>query len=856
MKALLIVLSVLQLTQWQMKSTAATDEAWMDVTVPTTVLSALVDNGVYPDPWNGLDNFTIPDISEEGSPFRNPYTFRTTFTLPKELTAAKHIWLHLDGINYRADIFVNGIRVASKDKVVGMFRRFRFDITPALKQGENSLEVTVYPPDHPGTPSPGQQFNLFKPNRGNSGDGLFRDETMKMSGGWDCAPVVRDRNMGIWQKVWLSGSQDVTVEDPFVWSEVPSLKKAVLHVEGTLVNHSGVPISGDLTAKISSEKGRRTTITKKVSLDPGQTLNVAFLPLEMANPQLWWPNGYGDQPLYSLELSFAVGKSVSDKVETPFGIREVGSYLMDKDGEKGRVFTVNGVKIFARGGWLQPEAMLRNSDKNIQDQARLLKEANINLVGSEDMPAPREEWLESWDAAGLMSWHVFHQCYRMFPGRSNAHNPDDHGLAAECVRDIILRYRNHPSIIAWFGVNEVMVDKDLYLATKQACADLDPTRPFIPTTATSWDVEALTPWVLDDLPTGTTDDGAPDYNWAPADYYFRKVSEVHLQMFRNEMGMPSMPVHRSLERFIPSLGKAYDPKDPLWPLDSYWAEHGAWDANNFCYRAYDNAIRTFYSDPISARDYVRKGQIVSAEGYRAMLEAADHRMWDITSGVMLWKLNSCWPDVCWQIYDYYLAPTAAYYFTKKALEPVHIQMNADTRMISVINTTVSELKGLKARVSVWGNDMKEHWNIERMLDSPAQSFTELEAIPYLKGITAVALVRLSLEDESGKVVSENFYWYYTQHQNYYWLVTLPKVDLSPALKVTEKGDEFAIELTLTNSGETLSFFNEITLLSDGRPVDPVFWSDNFVTLFPGETKTLTAAVSKSDVWGELSVQID
>ena len=169
---------------------------------------------------------------------------------------------------------------------------------------------------------------------------------------------------------------------------------------------------------------------------------------------------------------------------------------------------------------------------------------------------------------------------------------------------------------------------------------------------------------------------------------------------------------------------------------------------------------------------------------------------------------------------------------------------------------VSELKGLKARVSVWGNDMKEHWNIERMLDSPAQSFTELEAIPYLKGITAVALVRLSLEDESGKVVSENFYWYYTQHQNYYWLVTLPKVDLSPALKVTEKGDEFAIELTLTNSGETLSFFNEITLLSDGRPVDPVFWSDNFVTLFPGETKTLTAAVSKSDVWGELSVQID
>ena len=203
MKLLLILFASLGLTQWQMKSSTADDTQWTEVTVPTTVLSALVDKGVYPDPWIGMNNFTIPDASEPGSPFRDPYQFRTSFTLPAEMAAASHIWLHLDGINYRADISLNGVRIATREQVVGMFRRFRFDITPALKRsGPNELEITVYQTDHPGTPTPGHQWDLFRPNRGNSGDGLFRDETMKMSGGWDCAPVVRDRNMH--EEAWIA----------------------------------------------------------------------------------------------------------------------------------------------------------------------------------------------------------------------------------------------------------------------------------------------------------------------------------------------------------------------------------------------------------------------------------------------------------------------------------------------------------------------------------------------------------------------------------------------------------------------------------------------------------------------------
>ena len=507
-------------------------------------------------------------------------------------------------------------------------------------------------------------------------------------------------------------------------------------------------------------------------------------------------------------------------------------------------YRINGQRIFARGGWLQPDCLLDNSRKNIFTQARLLAHAGVNIVGSEDMPSPQEDWLESWDRYGLMDWHVFYQCYRMFPGRANAHNPADHDLALACAKDMLLRYRNHPSIIAWFGVNEVMFDEDLYIGTKNAAAALDPSRPFIPTTSVSWDVETLTPWIADDLPTGTTDDGAPDYNWAPSDYYFRKVKEVYLQMFRNELGMPNVPVYRSLERFIPSLEASERKKEALFPLDEVWGEHGAWDANNFCFRAYDSAIRSLWGNPSSASDYARKAQYLSADGYRAMFEAAGHRMWNITTGVMLWKLNACWPDVCWQLYDWYLTPGAAYYFAKKALKPLHVQMNADTRTVSVVNVLPKERKGLKLNVRVFGNDLREHWSLQKELDMAPESFLEVCELPFLPGISAIELIKLELKDASGTTLSENLYWNYTQHQSYYWLATLPKSELHPRLLKEEDGNEWKLTVSLENSGESLAFMQEIILQSDGKPADPVFWDDNFVTLFPGEKRCVTGRIPK------------
>lgn len=865
------------------------DSRWHAVTVPSTVLNGLVRQGVYPDPRTGMNNYMIPDASDvfnarlgleryshlggRENPWRQPWTYRTEFRAPRSWRG-KTLWLKLDGINYRADVWVNGHKVADRDSTVGMFRRFRFDITPWVKPGrDNAVAVKVYQTDHPGDPRPGTQWILFGPNRGNAGD-LHRDETLKMSGGWDCAPVVRDRNMGLYQPVSIEATGPVTFDDPQVVTTLPHGDTTVARVTVTvpMVNNCGMTLRGRLRARITSvdetdfltyrKKASATitpvTVDRDVTVGAGDTVVVtlsgADIPsLDIPNPPLWYPNGYGEQPLQRLELTFTPRRGDATGWECTFGLREVKTRLMERkyeshlgrDTEYGLVMSVNGRDIFSRGGWIQPDILLDNSPRNIYDQVRLMASLGANTIGSEDMPAPAAEWLEACDKYGLLWWHVFHQCYRMFPGRANSDYPDDHSLAVKHVRDEIKRYRNHPSVAMWVGVNEVCPARDLYVATREAARELDPSRPYIPTTSVSWDVDSLTPWLAEDLPTGTTDDGAPDYNWAPSDYYFDKIDEVYTQMFKNELGMPAVPVYESLEKFIPTIDKPFDQRDRLWPLDSVWAEHGAWCVNNFVFRGYDNAIRTLYSDPESARDYALKAQLLSADGYRAMIEAANHRAWDITTGVMLWKLNSCWPDVAWQVYDWYLTPNAAYYFTRRAMEPVHAQLNANSERLSVVNNSHCATGPLVLRTAIYDSSMRRQWERADTVDVAPYSYTELSAIPRGGKLSAVYLVRLTLTDARGHEVSRNTYWRYSQHQNFYQLLRLPRGRLEHTVTALRDGDEWEVTVRLSCGPEGCAFFKYLTIGDsvDGPSVNPVFWSDNFVTLLPGETRTLTARVA-------------
>jgi Exo-beta-D-glucosaminidase Ig-fold domain/Glycosyl hydrolases family 2, TIM barrel domain len=451
-----------------------------------------------------------------------------------------------------------------------------------------------------------------------------------------------------------------------------------------------------------------------------------------------------------------------------------------------------------------------------------------------------------------MTWETFYQCWRMFPGLETANNPADHNLALREARDIIKRYRNHPSLVIWCVANETTVAEDIYVPLRKYVFELDSTRPFIPSTSVSWDFDKLTPYIKGDLPLGTTDMGGPGYAWHPELFYFNTILETEKQTFRNELGVPSVPVYSSLKKFIPKFSS--DIKSPLFPLDSVWAEHGAWDGNNYAFRAYDSIVRTIYGAPLSVEDYTKKAQMVNANSYRAMFEAANHRMWTITSGVMLWKLNDCWPSVLWQLYDWFLTQNAAYYFAQNAMEPVHIQMNANNNKISVINTLHKNLDSLVVSASVVDFNMKSVWTMENKFNIEADDYHELFSIPQGLPLTPVYFVKLKLCRKDGSLLSENLYWLSSSNpSDLSSLSKLEPVALEMEANKVDKGKEYQITIKLINHTGRLSFFNRLVILKGekGEEVLPTFWDSNFVTLFPGEEKTMRAVITKEDLNGDV-----
>lgn len=896
------------LTHWRLKSSTQVTPLgnvlslptyqthdWYQATVPTSVLGALVKAGVYPDPHFDLNDLKIPDASDNlnkrlglskysyikgvANPFKDPYWFRTTFLVPAH-QKGRRTWLNFDGINYRADVWVNGKQVADHKNMAGMFLRFKYDITRFVVVGkENAVAVKIYQVDNVGTPSPGYLFQPFGQARG-QGQEIFRDVTLKFMAGWDCSPVVRDRNMGIYQNVYLTYTDDVKIEHPYIVTDLqlPDTTNAYLTVSAELRNAGTAVRRGVLRGTIDLEKeidfctykkqmlGTMPTVVfeRAVEIPAGQTITVAFTPkdyvqLHIRNPHLWWPNGYGMQYLHKLKLTFEVNGKVSDEQTTTFGIRKITSTLKERDGEHGRIFWVNGKRIFSRGGFIQPDMLLDMNRKRMYDEARLLALAGVNMIANEDMPSPPEEVMETYDKYGLLMWEVFFQCWTSYPGTETFKNPTDTKLALRNMYDVVKRYRNHPSLVLWCMQIETIIREELYVPLREYIRQNDPTRPVIATSSHGWDVDKETPYIKPDLPTGMTDENAPDYTWYPHPYYYNKVLEVKDQMFRNEMGVPAVSTLASMKKYIYRLGKGE--KTAYYPLDSVWAYHDAWDSiccppESYAYKPYDEAIRREFGQPQSAEDYIRWAQYINAGSYRAMYEAANHRMWDITTGVMLWKLNATWPQVLWQIYDWFLNPNAGYFYAKKALEPLHIQMNEHNRMVAVINTMHRSHEKLTADVRLYDFNMNIVWQQQQPLSIGEDCYKELFTLPRPKEITPVYYARLLLKDGNGKVVSENFYWLSADGKNDFRAITqMPKVDLQLTSTTTTKDNDIVMRIKVKNSTNRLAFMHRL-MITKGDSEDevlPTFWTDNFLTIFPGEEREVMATFARQDLEGATPV---
>ncbi len=796
----------------QIASSGFDASGWYAATVPGTALTTLVDNHVFPEPLYGenIRQEVIPD----GLAYES-YWYRTTIAIPRSYQGQR-VWLNFDGINFSADVWVNGAKAGT---IRGAFIRGVFDITSHVTPGSDAVvAVLVSPQPHPGAPHLHTVRLGIGPNGGLSSiDG----PTFLSTIGWDWLPTIPDRDTGIWQKVYLSATGPVTINNPFVVTDLPLPRtdSAELTVQATLENVMSQPEQGELDGEIG-----KIRFTKTVELAPHATQHVSFdaqnTPvLHIANPRLWWPNGYGPQNLYSLHFSFKIGSDISDQQNVTFGIRKI-TYTVP--GSNTLTISVNGVPIFIRGGdWGLDEALKREPRARLDAQIHLHQLAHLNLIRNWVGQSTSEDFYELCDKYGILVWDEFFQ-----PNPNDGPDPDDVATYLANVRDKILRFRNHPSIALWCARNEGDPPPELDQPLRKMLAELDPTRLYQPSSTSGHGVRSHGP-----------------YYWrVPRDYY--RVTD---DFFKTETGSVSVPTLESIHAMMPA-------KD--WnSINDDWAEHDFARGNSGADK-FPAEIADRYGPFRNLADFVRKAQMADYEAFRAMYEGRNALLFSPATAVITWMSNPAQPSFVWQIYDYYLEPFASYFAVMHASEMVHIQFNQADDELQVINNLPRPLSGATAHVAIYNLDGSQAAQYDVPVNAPAESATNLGEVKFPTTLTQVHFIDLTLRATDGSAISKNFYWRAlpAQPDDYQDLQKMPMVTLDLHAKQRDSGGERVITVTLHNPTQQIALMAHVQLRQDsGERVLPAFYSDDYISLLPGETKTIVIHAALSDFQGQNAV---
>ena len=721
------------------------------------------------------------------------------------------------------------------------------------------VAVRVSPPPHPGIP----HEQSIRAGTGLNGGQLAIDgPTFVATEGWDWIPGIRDRNTGLWRPVELIAHGDVEIGDAKIVTDLPlpRIDSADVHLTVPVVNKGARALSVTVNASFDGRSFSRT-----VTAAPGAS-DVVLPVQRVADPRLWWPNGYGEPALHDMAIDAAVDGQVSDRRTVRFGIREVsydlglfdaagnlrrvnvqttdgglaGQKLIDvrheaikqtptgwaesltAAGERSKAVVdiaetlpephltirVNGVRIAARGGnWGMDDAMKRVSRERLLPYFRLQKEANMNIIRNWMGTNTEEEFYDLADEHGMMVMNDFWQSTQNFQIE-----PQDPQLFLANARDVISRYRNHPSIILWFGRNEGVPYPALNEGLDDAVFELDGTRWF----------------------TGSSNvvnlQGSGPYNYRPPVGYFTDLATG----FSVETGTPSLSTLESV--------RAWTPEPDRWPLSDTMAYHDWHFDGNGDTKTFMTMLGAMFGAPTSLEDFERKSQMMNLETHKAMYEGFLGHLWTKNSGRLLWMTHPAWPSQAWQIYSWDYDTHAAYYGAKKATEPLHVQLNLPGNELVVLNTTQGDVRGLTARTRVVGLDNRELFSRSDRMDALANRATPLAPVPLdrLFAQNPMVLVSLALVDRGGRTVAENFYWRGRDTASYRALNGLAPapLQLTAAPPATDGGDRL-IRATLSNRGSTPALNAKLTLVDErGRRILPAFYSDNYVALLPGESKTI------------------
>ena len=764
------------------------DQDWLAATVPATVLSSYWNAGALPDPNYGDNQLTISD-----SFFYADFWYRNEFQAPP-LARGRHVWLNFDGINWKAEVYLNGKKIG---RIEGGFMRGRFDVTGYLRSGaKNALAVRV---EKNATPGSVKEKTFESP--GLNGGALGADNpTYHASIGWDWIPTVRGRNTGIWAGVQLDFTGPVTIENPFVTTTAGG----DITIEATLRNHEARPWTGTFSGHFGN-----LPFEAPVTLDPSSEKTIKQS-LDVDHPKLWWPAGYGDPNLYDVMLlSRDRQGAVSDTKSFHAGIRQ---FTYTEDGGALKIF-INGRRFIARGGnWGFPESMLRYRAREYDIAVRYHRDMNFTMIRNWVGQTGDDAFYDACDRYGIVVWQDF-----WLANPVDGPDPEDNDLFLRNVSDTLLRIRNHPSMGLYCGRNEGHPPQPIEDGIRKLLADLHPDIRYISSSSQ-----------------GVVSGGGP-YRAMPLKSYFdRAMVKLH-----SEMGMPNIPTLESLKLMMP--------EPAMWPQGDIWGIHdfslnGAQGGASFRDR-----IATAYGGAGNAADWVTLAQFVNYEGYRAMFEAqSKNRM-----GLLLWMSHPCWPSFVWQTYDYYFEPTAAYFGAKKASEPLHIQWNPSADTIEVVNYSGGEARGLTARVEVLNLDGTVKWEKTATVESAEDSTVSPIKMEYPPGLTAVHFIRLKLA-RGGETVSENFYWRGVEDGNYRAIRDLPKVKLEATTRVEHQVSRWLLTTELHNVSAQPALMVRLKAVreSTGDRILPALYSDNYVALMPGERRTIRTDLADADTRGE------
>lgn len=836
---------------------------WHKATVPSTVLAAQVADGEYHDIYYSDNLRKLPGMDyrvgqvftdvpvPSGSPYACSWWYRTEFQLPQDLKG-RQVWLHFDGVNTRANVWLNGKKLADSKEMAGAYRLYELDATAVLYQDQpNVLAVEVFAPTD-------KDFGI-----------TFVD--------WYPSPP--DKDMGLWREVYLTSSGPVRVRYPAVVTHFPgkSLEHADLTVRAELTNDTDAPVEGVVRAEFDA-----VTCEKKLTLLPRETRHVALSPdefpqLKIDHPELWWPAGLGEQKLHALKVSFTSSGVISDTQSANFGIREITGELYGATPQPGELFDNNGLKmvktdlrpfrlsvnhqpILIRGGSWSPEMLLRTSEDRLHAEMTYIRDMHLNAIRLEGK-LEGEQFFNLADEMGIL----------VLPGWCCCDNwehwatwqPSDLTIATESLRTQILRLRHHASVALWWNGSDNAPPPTVERAYLKILAESGWPNPVISST--------------DSRPTAVTGPSGMKmtgpYDFVPPEYWIMDTGHFGGAYGFNTETSPgaAIPVLSSLKKFIP--------EDHLWPIDYIWLLHtGAGDLNGNLDH-YNTSMNAMYGPPKGLNDYLLKSQAMSYDGERAMFEAFGRNKYGAT-GVIQWMINNGWPSSIWHLYDFYLQPAGGYFGTKKALEPLHIQYSYDDRSVVVVNSVNRDYMELTAEATMYDFNLKKLFYKTVQLASPADSVQRLFNLPDNNIDTEVYFVRLTLTDKTSNVVSTNFYWlpekpsvmdwsiehqqahvYYSDvlsYGNVSMLNQLKQVQLDASVSSEPLSEGKSVRVQIHNPSKNLAFQIHLSIVDDKSEEEilPVLWDDNYFSLLPGESRVVFARYSAAQAVEHPRFEVD